>query len=664
MLLLLIFTPGLLFSKNITVRSSHSEGISSMILREEGNILATASRDGSVKIWDTSEGHLLSTIQAGHLGIPHLAIHPTLPRIAVVTTDGINSFRLDLWDWENRTRLFSRRIEEVPLFLNYSPRGSFLVYGKTDWDSLRFIDGEQGFEQNLIKAPFGIVSSAFISPSEKTLLSYSPSGNLRYHDLENGEAKTSPIKTNGNLADIAFSSDGLVLFGKEQETIHAINLINGSVLASLTVEGLISFDLANDSRNLAVLYDDRTGRRADIYTFTRGTGIRKDHFVKRDLPLRLSSYTPQKISFEETEIYSGDNEGNILIHRILSGETLVFAQPRIADIHDIDVSDEGLLMATTSGKFILLTSRLFSAPDASSTSPYTFSLRDFGTPFSGRGGAVSLEDGAFLLFSTDSSDEALVRLDPRLGTFTRVGEVSGAVIEAKHYGPEQNVLLLSSSGEINLFTSLGRKIASQTSFGIRSGTVRSDGAIIGGRNNSGILSSSLVKIDDTTGETVALESTERLIFRTTYNTLSKTLYTLGYQNHRGKLRTILKGRSGSNMDREEILLTFPGEDPDASFITSGNDTTLFTSLGYGGVSMLTWNGFTSLQRVEHIPRQLELHNGLLYSLNRDSSVSLWSTDSGDAICTVYIFDDDNWAVVFTSGESYSSPGASELLYRH
>ncbi len=632
-----------------------------MLQRVEDNILATASTDGSVKIWDTRGGHLLSSIQAGHLGIPLLAIHPTLPRIALITTDGINTFRLDLWDWETRRKIFSKRIEEVPLFLCFSPQGSFIVYGKTDWDSLRFIDGSQGFEKEMIETPFGIVSSVFISSSENTLLSYSPSGTLRYHDLTTGKSKTNPIKTRRDLTDIAFSNDGLVLFGRENETIYAVNLINGSVLASITIEGLVNFDMASDSTNLALLFDRPSGRSVEIYRYTKGSGNRTSQFKKRELPVSLGPYSPKEIAFHDTVIYSGDESGNIVIHQLFSGESLLFARPMVARIHDIDASNEGLLITTESGKLVLLQSDLFST---SSIPPESFATKSFDSPFSGRSGAITLKNGGFLLFSTDSNGEGIVRLDPHLGTFTRVGEVSGSIIEAKHYGEEDNILLLSSSGEVNLFTNGGRKMASQSSFGIRSASVRNDGDIIAGKGNSGTLSSSLLKIDARTGETVALESEELLIFRTTYNNVSRTLYTLGYQSHRGQLRTILKSRSGTDMDRESVLLTFPGEDPDGSFITSGNDTTLYTSLGYSGVSILAWDGFTPLERVEHIPRKLELHNNLLFSLNRDSSISIWSTDNGNNLCTIYIFDDDNWAVVFTSGETFSSPEAEELLFSH
>jgi WD40 repeat protein len=654
---LLFLVPLSFIFSEVTVRSSHTGSITSLIQRSSDSILVSASEDGSIKIWDIREGFLISSIQTSHLGIPIIQVHPTLPRIALVTTDGINTFRLELWDWETKTRLFSKRIEEVPLFLAFSPLGSYLAYGKTDWDSLVILDAERGFEQRLISEGFGIVSAVFITESEKTLLAYSPSGLLRYFDLETGKSKASPIRTKSGLEQVQFSPDGLYLFAKEGSSLYGINLINGTTLVRQDIPALSTFSFDPESSNIAVLSSPPSGMELAVYRFSRsGSATRLE---KRNLPLRTGRFFPHKISFNGNSLFSGDSSGQILMHQLYSGETSLFARPRISNVTDFAFSEEGMLLTLASGELMLIESDLFSSPEQEAS---FFRTRPFPAPFSSGSGAVALGSSAYLVFPTRETPAPLLRFDPSFGTFTRIGETENPVIEARRYGNNGEIILLESSGNVSLLNSAGRRISSQQSFGIRSAAVADDGSILAGRSRSGSLSASLLRINSESGETVPIDNNNILVFRTIYNDLTRSLYTLGYEERRGQLRTVLKAHDGASFERETTLLTYPGEDPDASFAAETDGTRLFTSLGYSGVLMLEWDGFTPLERIEHIPRSLSIYRNLLFSLNRDHSISVWSTENGNALFTFYLFDDKSWAAVYRDDRTFSSPEAKPLLH--
>ena len=55
-----------------------------------------------------------------------------------------------------------------------------------------------------------------------------------------------------------------------------------------------------------------------------------------------------------------------------------------------------------------------------------------------------------------------------------------------------------------------------------------------------------------------------------------------------------------------------------------------------------------------IPRKLLIHNELLFSLNNDSSITIWNKKNGDKILDFYIFSDLNWLVFFKSDQFYGS----------
>jgi hypothetical protein len=145
--------------------------------------------------------------------------------------------------------------------------------------------------------------------------------------------------------------------------------------------------------------------------------------------------------------------------------------------------------------------------------------------------------------------------------------------------------------------------------------------------------------------------------------MTRNLYTLGYEERTGGLRTVLKQHSGSNYDRITTLLSYPGEDPEATLAVDPVSSRVFTSLGFGKVHMYAWNGFTYLEAINHIPRNLYVHRGFLYSLNGDSSISVWDTDRGHLLMTMYLFSDFSWAVVPQDGEPYTDGGAQRYIHR-
>jgi hypothetical protein len=174
----------------------------------------------------------------------------------------------------------------------------------------------------------------------------------------------------------------------------------------------------------------------------------------------------------------------------------------------------------------------------------------------------------------------------------------------------------------------------------------------------------LLKIDTNTGETVPVRDENLLIFEIAYDEVTGSVYSIGFQERKGSLRTVLKQHQGANYERVTPLISYPGEDDKATIAIDPISSRVYTSLGYGNVHMYAWNGFTTLETVEHIPRDLYVHKQLLYSLNNDSSISVWDTVDGNALFRIYLFTDNTWAVITTSGDYYASSGTSSKIIRY
>jgi hypothetical protein len=68
-----------------------------------------------------------------------------------------------------------------------------------------------------------------------------------------------------------------------------------------------------------------------------------------------------------------------------------------------------------------------------------------------------------------------------------------------------------------------------------------------------------------------------------------------------------------------------------------------------------------MEQVEHIPRRLYTHSGMLYSLNGDSSISIWNIMNGKVLMNLYVFEDLSWVVSFTDGTYYATREANQWI---
>jgi hypothetical protein len=101
--------------------------------------LATASRDGTVKVWDAAAGGLLATLDHG-LQVTTAAFHPDGDRLVTGADDGVAR----LWDVPNGQELLALRGHTAGLYsAAFSPDGTRLVTAGLDqtvrvWDARPF----------------------------------------------------------------------------------------------------------------------------------------------------------------------------------------------------------------------------------------------------------------------------------------------------------------------------------------------------------------------------------------------------------------------------------------------------------------------------------------------------------------------------------------------
>jgi hypothetical protein len=205
---------------------------------------------------------------------------------------------------------------------------------------------------------------------------------------------------------------------------------------------------------------------------------------------------------------------------------------------------------------------------------------------------------------------------------------------------------------INSYT--GDNVFKYSSFGINSVESVFGDNLIAGRNRTTFLKSPLLHINTVTEEVVPIDESNIIIFKMDYDSITRTLYTLGFEERNSGLITVLKAHTGRAWELTDTIMTYPGEDQAGSFVVDESKSRIYLSIGNSGLIMYGWNGFTDMEQTNHIPKNLYVEKNLLVSLNTDSSLSFWDTTKGELIVNFYLMKTGEWIAITKDKETILS----------
>lgn len=634
----------------VVINSGHNQAVTFLQYDESRNLLYSGSNDGTLRIWNPLTGELKYNQSLSRSPLRLVALNPARPEAAVVSSDTLNSFVLTFWNWETGEKLFSRNLKELPLFIKYSPQGNFLVYGVANWDSLSFIDSAGGAVLPYLTQGFGIVSSVFISASEKTILTYSPSGYIQYWDVETGALKQR-IATLPNLEKITFTPSGRYMAASNKRELLYIDLLSGS---------------AGDKRNLAdvefLSYTSETGQLV-CYSKSNGGYLLSLFDTNRNTLFPVSSYANLSIrgtsalASGRNTVYLATADGTLNQFDTRSEILKVFSQSQILNISDAAASGRDLLI-TAENKIFAFDSRFLRSPGE--TQFHSRAIRTFDLPFTGRAGLSWYKDNLYLVWATDASSGNLSLFSPNTGILKSYTDYPYSFSDVSFR--ENRVVTLDRNGECRVLDlDTDETVFQFSSFGLKTISFTRDGNLLAGRNQSSGVTSPLLHINTTTSETVPVNDDSLVISRLVHEPSTGAVYSLGVEERRNRLRTVLKRHSGDDYTQAETLLTSLGENPSAHLYIEDDGTRIYTSLGTQGVKMLYWGGFTPFEPGTGNPGKLIVMEDYLLSLNSDNSISFWGKTTGELDFTLYLFKDLNWILLFPQGRYMTSGDAEKYI---
>jgi hypothetical protein len=643
------------------VNSGHVGPVLDLLYDDRRNLLFSAGQDGTVRVWDVRDGVLYRSLRVTRLAAQMIAVDPVNPRVAVVVSDGIRSFSLSVWDWEQERQVLRYPLSDAPLFLRFSGQGRYVVFGESSWQSLTILDAQASKPVLFHPEGFGIVAFAEISKSEKTIMTYQVSGRISYWDMASGSL-TLEVPTIPYLSHVRISQDRRYLVGTNGREVALIDCLNGSVRGRAPFNGSVSLDISPAEDQVAAVA--LSGGNPSEWSLQPGSFAVLPLAPKTD-PSGDSLEAFQALCYGSNGLYLAGKSGAIY-EMSFSGDLQSIGKNMLADISGLDAR-RGFLAVGSRDWIRLFRSDIL---EESQMPGFVHSIL-IENPWKSPVGLSFLSDTSLLVWSKDDGPPRFAVLDVP-GDITRTASVAapGALqfraLPSGFHAPLIDLVASSSSllgiengGMVRVvdpFTGASRFEAHVSA--LSAVVAISPTELIGGKNTALSFGGSLVRINTRTGETVALPGrnvyTWDLIFDPTPPGAEEpALYSLGVD---GSGATNLLRHDGPGFERETVLASEPEENLDASLALDPSTHELYASMTR--TSVVSWNGV----RASAIPTEYGAVGGLvvcadlMMSLDRDSILVMEDKASGSRIAALYLFQDGEWAAEVRGGGYLASPG--------
>ncbi|MEH2259136.1 nSTAND1 domain-containing NTPase [Nostoc sp.] len=247
----------------VNTLEGHSSSVISVAYSPNGQQLASASDDKTIKIWDVSSGQLLKTLTGHSSEVNNVAYSPNGQQLASASRDKT----IKIWDVSSGQLLKTLTGHSSYVFsVAYSPNGQQLASASRD-KTIKIWDISSGQLLKTLTGHSSYVYSIAYSPNGQHLASTSADKTIKIWDVSSGQLLKTLTGHSGTVRNVAYSPNGQQLASASHDkTIKIWDVSSGQLLKTLTSHSseVISVAYSTNGQQLASASFDKTIKIWDV----------------------------------------------------------------------------------------------------------------------------------------------------------------------------------------------------------------------------------------------------------------------------------------------------------------------------------------------------------------------------------------------------------------